>query len=154
VRLRGRARLVNDGSTIFGDRVRLDGTIVPLDLYCGPGAVLSVGDGTFVNYGSSIGALRSVSIGRDCDIGQYAIIMDSNQHLTEAHRLPAPAEPVVIEDGVWIGARVTVLPGAHIGRGAVIGAHAVVRGFVPPRTLAVGVPARVVRNLEGFDGDR
>ncbi|MDA0302494.1 MAG: acyltransferase [Chloroflexi bacterium] len=146
-RLRGRLRLENHGTTVVGDRVRLDGTVVRLDLYCGPGARLEVGEGTFINYGSSIGAVEGVTIGRNCDIGQYAIILDNDFHAVEDHTAAAPSKPVVIEDDVWLGARVTVLPGAHIGRGAVIGAHAVVRGEVPARTLAVGVPARVVRHL-------
>ena len=73
--------------------------------------------------------------------------MDSNQHSLEDHQARAGAEPVVIEDDVWLGARVTVLPGARIGRGSVVGAHAVVRGVIPLAALAVGVPARVVRRL-------
>ncbi len=152
VRLRGRAKLTNDGDTVIGDRVRLDGTVTRLDFHCAAGASLTIGSGTFINYGTSIGALESVSIGRNCDIGQYAIILDNNFHATDDHRAPAPAEPVVIEDDVWLGARVTVLPGAHIGRGAVIGAHAVVRGSIPSRSLAVGVPAKVVRKLDADGG--
>lgn len=51
---------------------------------------------------------------------------------------------VVIEDDCWIGANVIVLSGAHVGRGAVIGAGSVVTGVVPPYTIAAGVPARVI----------
>lgn len=148
VRLRGRLQLHNYGRTVIGDRVRLDGTIVPLDFTCGEEASLEIGDGTFINYGTSIGATERVSIGRNCDIGQYAIILDNDFHSTVEHTSPGVSRPVVIEDDVWIGARVAILPGAHIGRGAVIGTHSVVRGHIPPRTLAAGVPARVVRYLD------
>jgi galactoside O-acetyltransferase len=51
---------------------------------------------------------------------------------------------IVIEDESWIGANVIILSGAHIGRGAVIGAGSVVTGVVPPYTIAGGVPARVI----------
>ena len=57
-------------------------------------------------------------------------------------------KPVIIEDDVWLGARVTILPGARIGHGCVIGAGAVVSGEVPPMSVAVGNPARVVKKRE------
>jgi acetyltransferase-like isoleucine patch superfamily enzyme len=57
-------------------------------------------------------------------------------------------EPVTIGSDAWLGAKVTVLRGATIGDGAVVGANAVVRGLVPARSVAVGIPARVVRTLE------
>lgn len=60
-------------------------------------------------------------------------------------------EPVVIEDNVWIGENVCVLPGSHIGKGTVIGANSVVKGNILPGTIAVGAPARVVKR---FDTDR
>lgn len=53
-------------------------------------------------------------------------------------------EPVRIGDDVWIGARVTILPGADIGNGSVIGAGSVVCGKIPPMAVAAGNPARVV----------
>ena len=60
----------------------------------------------------------------------------------------AQAEPVVIGDDVWIGGNVTVLPGVHIGNNVVIGAGSVVTRDIPGNSLALGVPARVVRQLE------
>jgi len=54
--------------------------------------------------------------------------------------------PVVIESDVWIGTKATILRGARIEHGAVIGAHSVVKGMIPQFTVAVGVPARVVRS--------
>jgi len=57
------------------------------------------------------------------------------------------ARGIVVEDGAWIGAGAILLDGVRVGEGAVVGAGAVVTGNVPPHTLAVGVPARVVRRL-------
>jgi acetyltransferase-like isoleucine patch superfamily enzyme len=144
----GRAYVQNHGRLRFGDRLRLDGRAVRLEFGVGPDGLLDIGDGTYINYGSSISALLSVRIGQDCAIGQYAIIMDSNYHQAANHRLADIPKAIVIEDEVWIGARVTILPGSRIGRGAVIGAHSVVRGEIPPRSLAGGVPARVIRSLD------
>ena len=56
-------------------------------------------------------------------------------------------EPVHIGSGVWFGASVTVLPGVSIGDEAVIAAGAVVTKDVPPRTVAAGVPAKVIKRL-------
>lgn len=55
---------------------------------------------------------------------------------------------IIVEDDVWIGAHVTILPGVRIGRGAVIGAGAVVTEDVAPFTIVAGVPARPIRKLE------
>ena len=58
------------------------------------------------------------------------------------------AAGIRIDDDAWIGAGAIILDGVTIGRGACVGAGAVVTRSVPPRTLAVGVPARVVRDLD------
>jgi galactoside O-acetyltransferase len=61
------------------------------------------------------------------------------------------SEPIVIEDRVWIGSNVVVLPGVRIGYGAVIGAGSVVSRDIPAMTVAVGVPCRVVRKITEED---
>lgn len=148
VRLRGRALVSNRGTLVFEDRVRLNGHVYPLQFACMRNAHLRIGEGTFINYGADISAITAVSIGRDCNIGQFAIIIDSDYHDLHNHHLPGKSEPVVIEDDVWLGARVTVLRGSRIGRGSVVAAHAVVTGDIPPYSLAAGVPARVIRSLK------
>ncbi|MGW4597672.1 sugar O-acetyltransferase [Streptomyces sp. NPDC004457] len=61
------------------------------------------------------------------------------------------SEPIVIEDKVWIGSNAVVLPGVRIGYGSVIGAGSVVSRDVPPMTVAVGTPCRVVRPITEAD---
>lgn len=61
------------------------------------------------------------------------------------------SEPIVIEDKVWIGSNVTVLPGVRIGYGSVVGAGSVVSRDIPPMVVAVGVPCRVVRPITDDD---
>jgi len=55
--------------------------------------------------------------------------------------------PIIVEDGVWIAANVTLLPGVTVGRGAVVAAGAVVTKDVPPNSLVAGIPAKVIRLL-------
>lgn len=147
VRLNGKARVVNRGTMTFGDRVRLEGETVRLEFVAWEGSNLSIGESTFINYGTNISTFASVKIGRDCNIGQYCIIMDSDYHSVEDHHQPDTPMPVVIEDDVWLGARTVVLRGSKIGRGSVIGANSVVTGEIPPFSVAAGSPARVVRRL-------
>ena len=61
------------------------------------------------------------------------------------------SKPIVIEDRVWIGSNVVVLPGVTIGYGSVIGAGSVVTRDIPPLSVAVGVPCRVVRPITDAD---
>ena len=76
------------------------------------------------------------------------LVMDTDFHAIGDHTQPGRACPVVIEDDVWLAARVVVLKGVTIGRGAVVAAGAVVTKDVPPYTLVGGVPAKFIRALE------
>jgi acetyltransferase-like isoleucine patch superfamily enzyme len=149
VRLRGRPLISNGGRMVIGSRVQLISTAATLELVSLNGGSLEIGDRTLVNYGGSIAAAELVRIGACCLIGTHAIIMDNDFHRIEPERrLEWPeSRPIVIEDNVWIGARVIVLGGVTIGEGSCIGAGSVVIDDIPPRSLAVGVPARVIRKL-------
>lgn len=92
----------------------------------------------------------TITIGDNVTVGHDVTIITSDHELgCSIHRCGAlhPAS-VSIGEGVWIAARVTLLPGSSIGRGAVIAAGSVVRGEIPPNVLAAGVPARVLRRLD------
>lgn len=149
VRLWGRAAVSNYGTMRVGDRARLVGTIVPLELFAGAGATLEIGERSFVNYGCSIAASQLVRIGPRCNIGTYVIMMDNDFHRIEPERRDERPEsaPIILEENVWLGARVTVLRGVTIGAGSVVAAGSVVVKDIPPRSLAAGVPARVIRSI-------
>jgi acetyltransferase-like isoleucine patch superfamily enzyme len=147
-RVMGRLLVQNAGTLDVGDRVRLDGRHVPIHLATGPKGRLTIGDNVFINGGSSIGATSEVCIGNGCAIGNYTLIMDSDFHRVDDHSKPAVPEPVVLEDDVWLGVRVTVLKGVRIGKGAVVAAGAVVTKDVPARALVGGVPAKLIRMLD------
>ena len=109
----------------------------------------TIGDRTFINAGAVILDVARVAIGSACQIGP------SVQILTPTHPLdPEPrrdgweaAEPITIGDNVWLGGGVIVCPGVTIGDDTVVGAGAVVTRDLPGRVLAVGNPARVIREL-------
>jgi acetyltransferase-like isoleucine patch superfamily enzyme len=149
VRLRGRPSIQNHGRMIIGARVQLVSTVATLELVTMEGGTLEVGERTLLNYGSSIAAAEHIRIGARCLIGTHAIIMDNDFHRIEPERrLEWPkSRPIIIGDNVWVGARVIVLGGVTIGDDSCIGAGSVVVDDVPPRTLAAGVPARVIRSL-------
>jgi maltose O-acetyltransferase len=76
-------------------------------------------------------------------------MMDNDFHRLEPERrdeIP-PSAPIVLEEGVWLGVRVIVLRGVTIGAGSVVGAGSIVVRDVPPRSLAAGAPAKVIRTL-------
>ena len=134
---------------MFGEGITLIGTVVPVEFVSHKGARITIGDHTFINYGSSISSHELVTIGRHCLLGHYTFILDNDEHDLKQHNVTPPSAPVVIEDHVWIGSRVLILPGVRIGHHSVIGAGSVVTKDVPPHCLAVGNPARLVRSVDG-----
>ncbi|MGW1141756.1 sugar O-acetyltransferase [Streptomyces zhihengii] len=118
-------------------------------LFVDYGSRISVGEGTFVNFNLTALDVARITIGKDCQIGPNV------QLLTPTHPLePGPrrdkleaARPITIGDNVWLGGGAIVLPGVTIGDNSVIGAGAVVTRDVPANVVAVGNPARVVREL-------
>lgn len=114
-------------------------------LECWRGAMIAIGDGTYLNRNTEIMAGRSVSIGRDCKIGRDVLIMDTDQHPLPGRELVFA--PVVIEDRVWIGARAIVLKGVHIGHDSVVGAGSIVTRDVAPFSVVAGQPARMLRRV-------
>jgi acetyltransferase-like isoleucine patch superfamily enzyme len=144
----GKVFVRNAGTMRLGDRIRIRGNHVPVELAVYRGAELTIGDSTFINSGASICAQQSVYIGQNCRIGNYALIMDSDFHVVGNLDAWPTAAPVRIEDNVWLAARVTVLKGVTIGEGAVVAAGAVVTKDVAPHTLVGGVPARLIRKID------
>jgi acetyltransferase-like isoleucine patch superfamily enzyme len=151
VRLRGRVQLSGCGEVVLGEGVSLNGTVVPIELVTYTSGRIEIGNHTFINYGSSIAARTSVKIGSYCHLGHYTFVMDNDQHDVVRHTELPQSEPVIIEDHVWIGSKAVILPGVRIGSRAVIGAGSIVTKDVPPRCVAAGNPARVLRRLTELD---
>ena len=149
VRVWGRPSVTNrGGEIIIGDRAVLFSTIATLELLA-DGGRLEIGARAFINYGCSIAATQLVRIGADCKVGKHCILIDNDFHSLEPSRRNQrpPSAPVILEDNVWLASRVIVLPGVTIGAGSAVGAGSVVTKNVPPSSLAVGVPAKVIRSI-------
>ncbi|MEV6357251.1 sugar O-acetyltransferase [Streptomyces hydrogenans] len=118
-------------------------------LYVDYGSNITIGARTFVNYNLTALDVAAITIGEDCQIGPNV------QLLTPTHPLePQPrrdkleaALPITLGDNVWLGGGVIVCPGVTIGDNSVIGAGSVVTKDIPANVVAVGSPARPVRDL-------
>lgn len=115
------------------------------------GPRITLGEGVFVNFQCSLwaGPEARIRIGAGTILGPYVHVNATN-HVFAKRDVPILKQgydqaDVEIGKDVWIGAHVTVLAGAKIGDGCVIGANSVVRGEIPPYSVAVGSPARVVK---------
>lgn len=103
--------------------------------------------GTYVNRYTMLDAHERIEIGRNCMIGPHCYITDANHGTAQGAAVkdqPMETAPIFIEDEVWLGAGVIVLAGVRLGRGAVVGAGAVVTKDVPPHAVFAGVPAREI----------
>ena len=107
---------------------------------------ISIGSGCVINEGVYIGARDKVQIGNGVHISSYCIINTGSLTPGDMSKVHT-TKPVVIEDDAWLASGVIVCPGVTIGKGSVVGAGAVVLQDVPSFSLAVGVPARVVKEL-------
>lgn len=164
-------RWLPEGPMPFGKPARCLRRWVCTPLFANAGSGINVergaffGDGSRVSVGdrSSIGINArlhgTVAIGRDVMMGPYVLVYALG-HATDRVDVPmieqgnATEQPVTIDDDVWLGARSILLPGVRVGRGSVVGAGAVVARSVPPYSVVVGNPARVVRSREGYAGDQ
>ncbi|MBS0237593.1 MAG: acyltransferase [Proteobacteria bacterium] len=149
VRVWGRVIVRNSGSMIIGQRASLSSTAVPIQLSTEPNGKLEIGARTFMNYGCSISATKLISIGPDCKIGMDVLMIDNDYHQIDPTKRgirPASA-PIILEENVWLGARVIVLSGVTIGADSVVAAGSVVTRDIPPRSVAAGQPARVIKSI-------
>ena len=108
-----------------------------------------MGQGVFINTGCTMQDQGGIFIGDGALLGHHCTIATLNHEPDPARRRDLIPRPVHIGKNVWIGANVTILPGVTIGDNAVIAAGAVVARDVPADTVAAGVPAKVIRRIEG-----
>jgi maltose O-acetyltransferase len=118
------------------------------------GALINGGQDIDIGDRSGIGLDAFISgpliIGRDVIMGPNCTFLSINRDTTSTDRPMIeqgfrPARPPVIEDDVWLGANVIILPGRRIGKGSIVAAGAVVASDVPPYSVVAGNPARVIK---------
>ena len=140
------------GAVTLGDRVFVNKDTI---IETGQGGSVMIGDDSHIQPRCQLsGYAAPITIGRQAQIAPYCAFYPYDHSM-------APGEPlfgqpfqtkggIVIEDDVWLGVGVTVLDGVRIGRGAVIGAGAVVTSSVPAGAIAGGVPARIIGMRDGL----
>ena len=103
------------------------------------GAVINIGavigEGTMIDMGAVLGGRATV--GKNCHVGAGAVLAGVVE--------PASATPVIVEDGVLVGANAVVIEGVHIGKNAVVAAGAIVIEDVPENAVVAGSPARIIK---------
>lgn len=118
-----------------------------------PNKELRIGAEARISHGVCINTWCGLSIGKNVIIGHQATIMDydghpiffNNENNIQGDTYGGKSKPIIIEDNVWIGMKATILKGVKIGKGAIIGAHACVTTDIPSNSIAVGNPAKVVK---------
>lgn len=115
---------------------------------CDYGSNIHLAPGVFINYHCVILDGNEIRIGEKTLIGPGVHIYTANHSLDPSRRDDIFTKPIIIGKNVWIGGNSTILAGVTIGDGATIGAGSVVTKDIEPYSVAVGVPARVIKNVE------
>ena len=139
----------------IGNNVKID---VPF--YCDYGQHISIGNNVIININCTFVDCNKITIGNNVLIASNVQIYTATHPVNISDRLldnwsynnphaffNTYALPVTIEDNVWIGGGVIILPGETIGKNSVIGAGSVVNKSIPPNSLAVGNPCKVIRKI-------
>ena len=133
---------------------KLTGTQVDKSFRCFPpfytdcGKNIKIGKNVFINACCRFQDQGGIEIGDGSLIGHNTTIATLNHDFNPDKRANLHPSPVKIGKNVWIGSDCTILPGIEIGDGAVIGAGSVVTKNVPANSIAVGSPARVIKQIE------
>ena len=127
-----RARI--EPGAIIREQVEIgDNAVIMMGAIINIGAV--IGEGTMIDMGAVLGGRATV--GKKCHIGAGAVLAGVIE--------PASATPVIVEDGVLVGANAVVIEGVHVGKNAVVAAGAVVIQDVPDNAVVAGCPARIIK---------
>lgn len=157
--IKGKSRIVIGRNFTCGKGLRLD--CIKTDANIEP--QLIIGSNVEMNDYVHIGCTNSILIGDNVLIASKVFITDHNHGVYSSdsvHSSPLSTPksriilgvPVHIEENVWIGEMVTILPGVQIGKGSIIGANSVVNKNIPPYSIAVGIPAKVIKQFNFESG--
>lgn len=109
---------------------------------------ITIGENSSINVGCFLNARDEIIVGNYVHISPFVIIntggLDYKQTMQDRDHIK---KKVIIRDGVWIGSGAIINPGVEIGENSVIGAGAVVTKDIPANVVAVGVPARIIKNI-------
>ncbi|CAN5414683.1 hypothetical protein BH10PLA1_BH10PLA1_03340 [soil metagenome] len=150
----GRRIILSDLSINWPHQVQIDddccfetGTDITYASFWRPGPSIFIGARTFIGHHCELNVTDRIRIGTDCLIASGCKLIDHNHGVaTNApmRHQPTPSAPIELEDDVWLGANVVVLMGVRIGKGAVVGAGAVVTRSILSYEIWAGVPAKKI----------
>ncbi len=158
-RISGHANIEIGDNFSAGVNLRLEAVARHRDCLFNPRIVIK--DNVAMNDFIHIAATNYIEIGNNVLMGSKIFISDHAHGSYRGHAQSNPCIPpneraltndlaVVVGDNVWIGESVTILSGVRIGEGSVIGAQSVVTEDVPPFTIAVGCPARIIKRFDEY----
>lgn len=116
---------------------------------------IEIGNSVNIGQDSNISCINNIKIANNVLIGRKVMINDNSHGVFERNMLDVPPRlrplsskgSITIDENVWIGEMVCILSGVHIGRGSIIGAGSIVTKDVPPYSLAAGIPAKIIKQL-------
>jgi acetyltransferase-like isoleucine patch superfamily enzyme len=145
------ARILVQNDWLWGNGVRISSYCQVFSRESGLFGKLHIGDGSYIGDGSIVDVTCDITIGKEVAIGPSCIIYTHDHEYagngTAAWKGAVHLNKVIIEDGAWVGSRVTILPGVTIGKKAVVAAGAVVTKDVPAGTVWAGVPAKQIKSI-------
>lgn len=115
---------------------------------------IEIGNNVSISSGAHFSSIKSIYIGDKVMFGPNVTILGGDHNVSELgkymfdvnNKKPEDDLDIIIEDDVWISSGVTILKGVTIGRGSIIGASALVNKSIPPNSIAVGIPAKVIKD--------
>ena len=129
----------NDGLIKISSNTHI---VAPFNFKTITNGILDIGTNCRIMAGARIYSNRLIKIGDYTCIAENVHIRSFSGHLINGK---SDSEEIVIGKACWIGSDVTILPGVHIGNGSIVGACSVVTKDIPPNSLAVGNPAKVIK---------
>ena len=135
-------------SKLTGRKVDSSFRLLP-PFYTDCGKNITVGKNVFINSACCFQDQGGLEIGDNVLIGHQVVIATLNHLADPLRRADMTPKPVKIGNNVWIGSHATILPGVTVGDNSIIAAGAVVTKDVPANTVAAGVPAKVIKKIEG-----
>ncbi|OAX48512.1 MULTISPECIES: sugar O-acetyltransferase [Paenibacillus] len=112
------------------------------------GKNIRVGRNVFINHACTFMDRGGITLEDNVLIGPKVNLITINHPLEPAERRSTISTPIVIKKNAWLGAGTMIMPGVTIGENSIVAAGAVVTKDVPPNTIAAGVPAKIIKNLE------
>ena len=116
---------------------------------------VTIGSKTVLGRDNTINAFLSISIGSECILSDSIYVCDFDHRIssvdTAIRNQGIIKSPVIVGSDVWVGTKVSVLRGSHLGDGCVVGANSVVKGSFKPLSVVAGVPAKVIRMRGSID---